>query len=239
MNRRTLSLISIIVLSVFVLAACGGGDDATSSPEPTTIPTEIPTDVPPTEEATEEPVSMPETEPETVVEEIETQGDFTILVAAIEATDLSETLSGRIPHTLFAPTDAAFEAFLTEQGMTQEELLADVDALQELLLYHVVYDGLDAVLLNREKSLTALDGNTIMLATTDEGEFILNDAVHITLMNVYVSNGLIHVIDAVLVVPEPEETTMPDIEETEVAAPEEIAAPEPTEQAEATPETEN
>ncbi len=79
-------------------------------------------------------------------------GDFTTLVTAVQAAGLEETLRGEGPFTVFAPTDAAFDAL--PEG-TLEALLDDPDALSDILLYHVVDGSFTAE--DREYALAALD----------------------------------------------------------------------------------
>ena len=74
----------------------------------------------------------------TIVDVAIAAGDFTTLVAAVQAAGLVETLSGEGPFTVFAPTDEAFAAALEALGLTAEELLADTALLTSVLTYHVV-----------------------------------------------------------------------------------------------------
>jgi uncharacterized surface protein with fasciclin (FAS1) repeats len=218
MRRRFSLTLIFLLLSSFFLAACGGnGDENTATPEPTEAPTEIPTEVP-VPEVTDEPNMSP------IPEEIEVQSDFTILVEALEAAELIDMLSGNIQYTIFAPTDAAFEAYFEAQGLTKEELLADTEALTDLLYYHLVAEWLDTEILAKkdDPSLTTLNGEQLVFAIDDSGEVTLNDTVAVVLPDVIASTGVIHAIDTVLTAPvvvEPEETPEPTIEvDAEVTA---------------------
>lgn len=131
-----------------------------------------------------------------IVETANDAGDFTTLVAAIEAAGLVETLSGEGPFTVFAPTDEAFAAL--PEG-TVEGLLADTEALTAVLTYHVVpgevmsgdlSDGMTATTVNGADVTISIDGDTVMI----------NDAT-VTEADIEASNGVIHVIDSVILPP--------------------------------------
>lgn len=124
--------------------------------------------------------------------------EFTILVEAVTAAGLAETLSGTGPFTLFAPTDAAFADLLTELGITKEELLADTPLLTQVLTYHVVPGLVLKAQVPVGTPITTVEGGTFTvnssLAITDESGRTSN----ITQTDVLASNGVIHVIDKVL-----------------------------------------
>jgi len=171
-----------IVLAV-VLAACG--PQATPAPEPTPMPE--PTAVP-----TEEP-EMPKTIVDIAVED----GRFTTLVAAVQAAGLVDTLNSEGPFTVFAPTDDAFAAL--PEG-TVDALLADIPALTNVLLYHVVAGKImaaDVVGLDGKSAETALAGKSVDIKV-DMGNVYLNETVKVIITDIEASNGVIHVIDAVL-----------------------------------------
>lgn len=122
-------------------------------------------------------------------------GNFNTLAAALEKTGLDETLKGpgTGPFTVFAPTDEAFQKLLKELDITAEELLARED-LKEILLYHVVpgkimskdlKDGKKVGTLAKEKVKISLDPIQV------------NDA-NVVKPDIEASNGVIHVIDKVL-----------------------------------------
>ncbi|GIV77041.1 MAG: hypothetical protein KatS3mg050_1435 [Litorilinea sp.] len=149
-------------------------------------------------------------------------GNFTTLAAALEAAGLVETLKGEGPFTVFAPTDEAFAAL--PEG-TVESLLADPSgALTEVLLYHVVSGKVmasDVVGLDGQQVETV--GGAPITVSVSDGTVMINDATVIA-ADVEASNGVIHVIDKVLLPPTeeamPEETgpEMADIVDTAVAA---------------------
>ncbi|MEQ8672966.1 MAG: BMP family ABC transporter substrate-binding protein [Aggregatilineales bacterium] len=126
-------------------------------------------------------------------------GSFTTLLAAAEAAGLAETLATGGPFTVFAPTDEAFAAALDALGMTAEEVLADTETLTSILLYHVVENAVGAeVVVNLDGvSVPTLNGESVTISVTEDGVMV-NDA-NVILADVHASNGIIHVIDAVLI----------------------------------------
>ncbi len=134
--------------------------------------------------------------PSNIVDTAVADGRFTTLVAAVQAAGLAETLSGEGPFTVFAPTD---DAFAKLPAGTVEALLADPEALTNILLYHVA-DGREmaADVLGMEKVAT-LQGKSIMVKQ-DMGNVYLDDA-QVLITDILTSNGVIHVIDTVLIPP--------------------------------------
>lgn len=123
-------------------------------------------------------------------------GNFTTLVAALQAAGLVETLSGEGSFTVFAPTDDAFAAL---PAGTVESLLQDPQgALTNILLYHVSDGVLLAADVAGMDSITTLNGTNIPVRI-EGGNVILNDNVMITATDIMASNGVVHVIDAVLI----------------------------------------
>jgi uncharacterized surface protein with fasciclin (FAS1) repeats len=140
------------------------------------------------------------TEPaQDIVDTAVAAGDFTTLAAALEAADLIDTLKGPGPFTVFAPTDAAFAAL---PAGTVDALLADVPALTDVLLYHVVEGDVRAADVVALDEATAVQGSTIAIAVVG-GQLRLNDTVTVTTTDIVASNGVIHVIDGVLLPPAP------------------------------------
>jgi uncharacterized surface protein with fasciclin (FAS1) repeats len=187
MKRKPLiRLLALLFAGVLVLAACG--DDSDSSSDTTAAPE--------TTEAAEE-----EAEEMDIVATAAAAGDFTTLVAAVEAAGLEGTLQGDGPFTVFAPTDEAFAALLTELDVTAEELLADTELLTSVLTYHVVEGEVpaeDVVTLDGEMVET-VNGASVTI-TVDGDAVMVNDA-NVIATDVFASNGVIHVIDAVLLPP--------------------------------------
>ena len=128
-------------------------------------------------------------------------GDFETLVAAVQAADLEETLRGEGPFTVFAPTDAAFAAL---PAGTLDALLADPAGLASILTYHVVpgkvlaadVAGMDGT------EVTTVNGATFTVNVGADGSVTLTDGagstVKVVTTDIETSNGVIHVIDAVL-----------------------------------------
>jgi basic membrane protein A and related proteins len=126
--------------------------------------------------------------------------DFSTLVAAVEAAGLTETLSGPGAYTVFAPTNEAFDAALESLGITAEELLADTETLTSILTYHVVPVAATSDMVVELDSATTVQGADVSIAVTENG-VVLNDSVNVVATDIHASNGVIHVIDAVLLPP--------------------------------------
>ena len=122
-------------------------------------------------------------------------GSFTTLAAALQAAGLVDTLKGDGPFTVFAPTDAAFAKL---PAGTLEALLADPARLQAVLTYHVVPGRVTAADVATLSSATTVQGAPIAIDTSMGVR--VNDA-HVTQADVMTSNGVIHVIDTVLLPP--------------------------------------
>ena len=135
----------------------------------------------------------------TIAEIVAGNDDFSTLLAAVTTAELAETLSEG-EYTVFAPTDAAFANLLATVDLTASDLLAS-DLLTDVLLYHVVPGTVNAetvMTLDGESAETALTGNSIGIAITDDGGVVLNGVVNVTEADIMASNGVIHVIDEVL-----------------------------------------
>jgi uncharacterized surface protein with fasciclin (FAS1) repeats len=127
-----------------------------------------------------------------------TPPELTIFDEAIAATELGRTLSEPGPFTVFAPTDAAFAALLEELDMTKQELLANTELLTDVLNYHVVPDLMFAAEIPIGSAIRTLSASTFMV----DAEFVITDArgrrSNIITTDILASNGVIHVIDRVL-----------------------------------------
>jgi basic membrane protein A and related proteins len=126
--------------------------------------------------------------------------DFSTLVAAVEAAGLTETLSGPGAYTVFAPTNDAFAAALESLGISAEDLLADTETLTGILTYHVVPAAVPSSEVVNLESAPTVQGSDITITVTEDG-VVLNDSVNVVTTDIYASNGVIHVIDAVLLPP--------------------------------------
>ena len=122
-------------------------------------------------------------------------GNFTTLVAALKAAGLVDTLKGPGPFTVFAPTD---EAFAKLSAGTLESLLKPENKakLQSILTYHVVAGNVLAKDVMKLHSAKTLEGQNITIKTMDGGAMV--DGAHVTKTDIVTSNGVIHVIDAVI-----------------------------------------
>ncbi len=124
-------------------------------------------------------------------------GSFTTLAAALEAADLIGTLKGDGPFTVFAPTDEAFAAL--PEG-TVEALLADIPALTDILLYHVVPGAVTAADVVQLSEAGTVQGQPVSIEVVGGG-VVLNGGVNVVTTDIVASNGVIHVIDQVLLPP--------------------------------------
>jgi len=122
-------------------------------------------------------------------------GSFTTLVAAVQAAGLVETLKGEGPFTVFAPTDEAFAAL--PEG-TVEGLLEDIPTLTKVLTYHVVPGKVMSTDLSDGMMAATVEGSDVTIGTMDG--VTVNDA-NVVTADIEASNGVIHVIDAVILPP--------------------------------------
>ena len=134
----------------------------------------------------------------TVVDIIVNSDNHTLLEAAVLEADLAGTLSGDGPFTVFAPTDAAVLALAQALQITAEELLG-LPNLTEILLYHVVSGQALSTDLSDGQSITTLQGSDVLVTINQQGVMI-NDA-PVSTADLMASNGVVHVIDAVLLPP--------------------------------------
>ena len=139
---------------------------------------------------------------ETIVEIASGNSDFSTLVAALTAADLTGPFDSctDAKTTVFAPTNAAIAAALSALGITAAELLADTELLTNILTYHVVSGAVMAEDVVELTSAKTLQGSNIAIEAVDGG-VVLNDTVNVTATDLEACNGVIHVIDAVLLPP--------------------------------------
>jgi len=134
----------------------------------------------------------------TVVETAIANPDFSILVEAVTAANLGATLSGAGPFTVFAPTNAAFASLLTELGISKEALLANKTLLTQVLTYHVVSGRVLKAEVPVGSAIKTVQGETF----TIDSSLNVNDQrarkAKIVATDVLASNGVIHVIDKVI-----------------------------------------
>ena len=191
MKTSLLKLLAAM-LTLSMLAAACGSDEAAES---------VVADGASEEMATDEAMAD---EPGTIVDVAVGAGTFTTLVAAVTEAGLVDALSGDGPFTVFAPTDEAFAAALEALGLTVEELLASPD-LGAILTYHVLAGGVDAAtaISLDGQSADTVNGASIDISVVD-GSVMINNATVIA-ADIAASNGIIHVIDTVLLPPAAEE----------------------------------
>jgi transforming growth factor-beta-induced protein len=228
-SNGVIHAIDSVILPPSVAAALSdllpaGAAEAAATPEPTEeAAEETAVEAAATPEATTEPVEEAAEELADIVDTAVAAGQFTTLAAALTEAGLVDALRGPGPFTVFAPTDDAFAALPQE---TLDAVLADPQGLlTQILLYHVVAGKVMAADLVDGQELATLQGAPLTISLSDEGAMV-NDATIIA-TDIEASNGVIHVIDAVLV---------PPLEEAVAEAAAE-ATPAPTEEAvaEATP----
>jgi uncharacterized surface protein with fasciclin (FAS1) repeats len=120
-------------------------------------------------------------------------GDFNTLVTVVKAAGLVETLKGEGPFTVFAPTDAAFAKVPTD---ALNALLADKAALANVLTYHVVAGKVMAADVVKLTSAETVQGQTVSIEVKDGKVYV--DGAQVVTTDIKASNGVIHVIDAVI-----------------------------------------
>ena len=130
-----------------------------------------------------------------IVEVAVEAGSFNTLVAAVKAAGLAETLSGPGPLTVFAPTDAAFAKL---PPGTVEALLADKEKLASILTFHVLSGKVMAADIVKSNGATPTTVNGLPLDIVVRGGKVYVNGVNVVTADVKASNGVIHVIDAVL-----------------------------------------
>jgi uncharacterized surface protein with fasciclin (FAS1) repeats len=142
----------------------------------------------------------------TVVETAQSAAPFSTLVEAVVAANLQGTLSGSGPFTVFAPTNAAFAAALTELGVSKEALFADTALLTKILTYHVVPARVLKAEVPVGTAITTVEGQGFTvdasLAITDR----LGRKANITATDTLASNGVVHTVDKVIL---PSDVTLP------------------------------
>ncbi|MBT9254268.1 fasciclin domain-containing protein [Phycicoccus sp. MAQZ13P-2] len=192
--RRTLAATAALSLAL-VVSACGSDSDTDAGASTPATSSAAPTSASPS--ASESAAASAD-----IVDTAVAAGNFTTLATALEAAGLVETLKGEGPYTVFAPTDEAFTAL---PAGTLDDLLADPQgALTDVLTYHVVpgkvmaadvatMDGQEVETVNGDTLTVGVDGDTVTLTDTSGGE------VTVTQTDIEATNGVIHVIDGVLV----------------------------------------
>ncbi len=184
---RTLALLfSIVIFTAFAGCNQNNNDAATTTVQAATAT------------GGEENVQDNESE-KNVVKVAASSKDHTTLVAAVKQADLVTSLSNAGPFTVFAPTNEAFDKL--PKG-TLESLMKDdkKEDLQNILQYHVAVSAMKAESFHDGQVLGMVNGDNITISVKD-GKVTLNNSAHI-IASIPASNGIIHVIDAVLLPPE-------------------------------------
>jgi uncharacterized surface protein with fasciclin (FAS1) repeats len=144
-------------------------------------------------------VIVPEGNFNTIMDIVSTSDAHNTLQAALILTGLNEILNSEGPFTVFAPTDAAFQAL--PNGVLDALLADPMGALTSVLLYHVADGNVTSDQLSDGQEIITINGNTVTVSI-DNGMVMINDAL-VTIADIQASNGVVHVIDAVLVPPTP------------------------------------
>merc|ERR1711971_718106 len=136
--------------------------------------------------------------PPTVVDIAQGTGSHTILVEALTKANLVDTLKGTGPFTVFAPTDTAFTAALSALGITKQQLLDKAD-LADILKYHVLSGKTESSALSASQSVPTVQGASVTI--TKDGSAVKYADATVTAADVAASNGVVHVIDKVVLPP--------------------------------------
>jgi uncharacterized surface protein with fasciclin (FAS1) repeats len=185
MSKRILLIVGCVLALGVGVAACGDDDEDTTGGAANTAT------------ATEEQSGAASDSAGNIVAVAQATPELSTLVEAVAAADLVETLEGPGPFTVFAPTNQAFEAL----GSTLDTLLkpANKGELAEVLTYHVVPGELKAADLSDGQKLKTVQGGQLTVKVAD-GKVTVNGAT-VAMPDVAASNGVVHVIDEVLVPP--------------------------------------
>lgn len=173
-QRRSL-ILGVTSAAGLLLAGCGGGSDGP--------PLDLRSDV---------------------VQLAQSNADLSILVEAISAAGLVDTLKGAGPFTVFAPTNAAFAALLSELGVTKAQLLANKPLLTAVLTYHVIAAKVEKAQIPLGKAVKTVQGSVLKVEANNNVLTITdgrNRTSRIIATDLQARNGVVHVIDRVLLQP--------------------------------------
>ncbi len=184
MRRIPVRLAAALTVVALTAAACGSSDSKSDSKS----------DAQPAKEAAAS-TKAPNTDT-TIVAAASANPDFSTLVTAVKKAGLVETLSGPGPFTVFAPTNAAFAEIPADQ---LDAILADQAELTKILTYHVVTGGVMAADLQPTQMVKTVEGQDLDIRVTD-GAATVNGC-NIVTTDIKASNGVIHVVDCVLIPP--------------------------------------
>jgi transforming growth factor-beta-induced protein len=197
--KRNLKLAALVGVLALIVSACA----AATEEETTTTEAEVATT---TTEATDTTEAMTEEMGDSIADVVVGNEDFSTLLAAVEAAGLTEALADPdATLTVFAPTNTAFEAALADLGLTAEELLADTETLTSILTYHVLGESVTSQDLvdagSEEIPVETLSGEELVVVVGDSGVTFQDQTAMVTTADVEASNGVIHIIDGVLLPP--------------------------------------
>jgi uncharacterized surface protein with fasciclin (FAS1) repeats len=182
MKKNFFLLLAAVLITSVLFVACNNEGEKKPAEDTSTV--------------AKEPVIEPKTEaPKDIVDVASGSADHSTLVAAVKAAGLVETLKSAGPFTVFAPTNAAFNALPagTVDGLLKPE---KKDALVKILTYHVVAGAVKAADLKDGQKIKTVQGGELTVSIKD-GKVMINGA-NVTTADLASSNGVIHVIDAVL-----------------------------------------
>jgi uncharacterized surface protein with fasciclin (FAS1) repeats len=180
MRHTRIAVAATAVLATLTLAACGSSSSSSATSAPAA--------------SSSSPAASTPASPGTIVDVAAANPDFSTLVAAVTAAGLAETLSSDGPFTVFAPTNEAFAKL--PAGLVDKLLLpANKDVLVKILTYHVLASKVMAADVKDGKVAT-VEGSQLTLDTMNG---VKVDGATVTTADVAASNGVIHVIDTVLV----------------------------------------
>ena len=148
-----------------------------------------------------------------IVDVLSDYPEYSLLVEAVKAAGLVETLKGRGPFTVFAPNNAAFGDLLTDLGTSAEDLFANKGLLTTVLTYHVLGSRVPAADIPFGSDITTVQKGTFRIANTAGGPVITDGrgrTSNIKVTNLYASNGVIHGIDKVIL-PANKDITVADV----------------------------
>jgi uncharacterized surface protein with fasciclin (FAS1) repeats/plastocyanin len=193
-KKRCMKKLFVVLAILFIGILIAGCTSQPPAPVVTPTPTPVPTPV-----LTSAPVEK------TIINTAVADGRFTTLVAAVNAANLNGTLNSAGPFTVFAPTDDAFNKL---PNGTVATLLKDPEGnLKQILLYHVVSGNLKANDLMNLTYAKTVQGDNITI-TSRNGTLMVNGA-KVIIADIKCSNGVIHVIDSVILPPEKKPTLTP------------------------------
>lgn len=187
MKKTWMNFSTVLLFSAIAISSCNSSGDKKPAEDTTTTTT--------TTTVTTQETTPPVEVAKDIVDIAAGSADHSTLVAAVKAAGLVETLKGAGPFTVFAPTNAAFNALPagTVDNLLKPENKAD---LTNVLTYHVVAGTLKAADLTNGQKLKTVQGTDLTVSIKD-GKVMINGA-NVTAADLMASNGVIHVIDAVV-----------------------------------------